>query len=330
MNLWTTLGIDHTSPSSINILSATSSSLVWEKHDYFDEQNQNSDTRPRLLIAQYDATGVGAQTGTGLSSSTSTYTAMLEETSRINRAYARHFGHDYLIVRGIYLTDDALLDSWWFHTKKFLRRGASADTISRKPSSRATYNKIAVLFYAIQQGCYDRLLLLDSDAMLYDFNRDMATSFFGSDDNNVMLVATRVGGPANNNRTSWNVNIGVTLWNLRHPEILSVAQKWKRRSLSRIRFGFRDDDQLPLQAVLRRISSSSSFFSHEKKQRPVLPVSTELGYAEGRFVKHFVRPSSKLWDDEQGSWKARLESIQKTAAKICQKHPSVCNNDTAA
>jgi hypothetical protein len=150
------------------------------------------------------------------------------------------------------------------------------------------------------------------------------------------LMAHRVGGgaavaaaaaergiqetTANSNRT-WNVNIGVTLWNLHHPLTAPVVQAWKYKSQRRIWFGQKDDDQKPLQTILRGISQSEN-------DRPVLAMDREFGYMGGKFIRHFIRPSSKSWTDDE-SIKQRIDGIARTGAEICQRYTTICNSTMA-
>jgi hypothetical protein len=77
------------------------------------------------------------------------YLEYLEKYGRSHSVKER-FSHDYMMALGVYLLGE------------------------ENPDSTATNDKIAVLFYAIDKG-YDRLLLLDSDSMLVNFEQDMAT-----------------------------------------------------------------------------------------------------------------------------------------------------------
>lgn len=292
--------------------------LTWKNF-----QNTNStrssltanQTATRLLIAQYDAGEVTRSETVGGRGAYFAYSALLDRTSTINMAYAQMYGHDYVLCRGLYLNQRSIFD--------FVsgRTASPADKYSLPPS-RSTYNKIAILLYALQHQ-YDRLLILDSDAVMYDFSRDVA--HFLHDADNVMLVAHRVGGTAKrgiqeiaSNRT-WNVNIGVSLWNLHHPMTAPVAQEWKYKSLRRIRWGRKDDDQKPLQVILRGIASS--------EDRPVLAIDREFGYMGGKFIRHFIRPSSKSWTDDE-SIKQRIDSIARTGAEICHRFAQICNSTT--
>jgi len=224
------------------------SSLTWELHEYSKMSRQSSTppadrTRPRLLIAQ----------------TTSDFYKPLFDIGRpLNQEYARIHSHDFVVARGIYLLDE---------TKN--------ETEASVPESRATYNKIALLSYALRQGKYDKLLILDSDAVIRDFDLDFAT--YGSDPR-VMLFghAVEAHQPANH----WNVNIGVGLWNLHQDLLRPTWYDWYNRSMSRVYHGMTDEDQEVLHDIFREMPDES---------RPVRGVNNHFCGNEGALIQHFMR-----------------------------------------
>jgi hypothetical protein len=146
-------------------------------------------SKNNLLISQYDS-GTDVYYGT-----------LLNLTRRVNQAYAKRYQFDYVILHGIA-----------FRTKPF-------DHTLRKPTaaSRSTYNKIILSQEAIVLQ-YDYVLILDSDAMMYDFTRDISTLV--PDDK--LLLAHQV----MEEKWYWNINIGVIVFNLRHPMIHRVVFVW--------------------------------------------------------------------------------------------------------
>jgi hypothetical protein len=62
--------------------------------------------------------------------------------------------------------------------------------------------------------------------------------------------------------STWDVNAGITLWNLRHPSTRMVAEEWLKSSLSDPKqVLLKNDDQYYLQRALQKISASSAFGS---------------------------------------------------------------------
>jgi len=262
----------------------------------FAEQRRQSTTttadktaRKQILIAQY--------------SGGSRYEALLNLTSPVNQAYALRWGHDYKLVTG------------------FLIHSHLNDT-TNIPESRSTYNKVMILEQAAKEAQYHLLLILDSDAMLFDFDRDLANFMT---QNNTLLVAHKV--KRDDVDSTSNINIGVTLWNLRHPATLQLARRWKERCLQRIRFqtGLCDNDQTPLQEILR------DELTENQRSELLFAVSDEFGYSHGRFVKHFIRPKASDWNDT--GIEQRTRKIRRAIHELCQKHfvnrsdqPDVCGD----
>jgi hypothetical protein len=161
---------------------------------------------------------------------------------------------------------------------------------------------------------YEALLLLDADAMIYDFSRDIADLL----PRDKLLVAHKVKN-TDSNYTA-NINLGVTLWNLQHPVLPIIVEKWKKLCLQRIlnRSNLDDNDQVPLQKLLNQLPDV-------QRQKLVLAVSHELGYGRGRLVKHFIRPNKKSWN--QTGLESRIQKIRTAIAEICtaiQPPPVFC------
>lgn len=127
---------------------------------------------------------------------------------------------------------------------------------------------------ALELG-YEFLLILDSDAMMFDFDRDISLAI----PLDKMIMAHKVLKYGRD----CNVNIGVVLWNLNHPLTARTLRLWKRRSLSRIMLGLRDDDQLPLQRVLSMLLRER--WRHNNRGNPIHAVQQEFQYGDGTMIK---------------------------------------------
>mmetsp|Transcript_28072 Transcript_28072/g.81151 ORF Transcript_28072/g.81151 Transcript_28072/m.81151 type:complete len:359 (-) Transcript_28072:55-1131(-) len=247
----------------------------------------------KMLIAQYDAGGAA---------SSGYYKEILNATSAINKVYAERYGHDYLLLRGFYLLPPTIAPKWL--------QPPPEETAA---ASLATYNKLAVLRLALENTeQYDSLLMLDSDAMVVDFAVDVATAYShmhsGSGRHgDILLAAQRVSG----NNNSWDVNIGVTLWNLQHALTRKVLTQWQRRCRWRLLTGRPAEDQKPLHAVLRRLGDA----------RPVLALGgDDFRYAAGTVIKHFIRPTSKSWKEDAYDSSKRMRDVQESARHVCLVH----------
>jgi hypothetical protein len=98
---------------------------------------------------------------------------MLNVTSHVNRANARRHRSDYAILHGVAFTVVPVWADYWFF------RGTT--NAEPPPPSRTTYNKIAILNDLIGSSTYDRLLLLDADALIADFDHSFAVMPFDRD-----------------------------------------------------------------------------------------------------------------------------------------------------
>ena len=276
--------------------------ISWEWKRYGSRSRSHSlatQNTQQILIAQYDAGGDHTN------NNNNSYAMLLNITSRINQLYAYQYQLDYVLLRGIV-----------FRT--------FYETSAQIPTSRATYNKVYILQKAIEWK-YDYLLLLDSDAMIYDFNRDITQLLLPPEK---MILAHQVVGHNNNQNEFYNINIGVTLWNIRHTLIRTIVRRWKILCYYRIIFQLDDNDQISLQNLLRyfvtfgRSLTSTNEYLHTNV---IEENHIDFAYRGGTFVKHFIRYNSKAWiqDDQH-----RIEEISKVANEICIRHEPMCNSSS--
>jgi hypothetical protein len=295
------------------------------------------------------------------------YESLLTLTSKANQAYAIKWGLDYILFRGIAFLGKHYNESCGIEMKQFVKNGLRIQeksellpSIFDEPTnsggmhapgsacpynfsqSRATYNKIVILQLLLHEETfrdkYDRVLIMDSDAMLYDFQRNIADYYVPEPDtekimteaefrnrSDYVLVAHKTNKSDSNNTGS--INIGVTLWNLRHPVTPFVVQKWQMRSIARMkRDNKSDDDQSPLQFILKED------IPIDRRERVVLGVSDEFGYGRGKFIKHFIRPNFSNWITQNTPFKSdkelnreRIMKIQNALDEVCKNHKPICD-----
>ena len=185
---------------------------------------------------------------------------------------------------------------YYYHNASTSSTSSSSDQPSESSSSfynyeaQSTFNKIPLLFRAMEESPskYDQVLILDSDTMIVDFDYDITSLLLSSesinpnddygeesesvsvDDNSLdgtesmidddlsyFLVAYRVW--KFEWLSTWDVNAGITLWNLRHPSTRIVAEDWLKMSLSDPKqILLKNDDQYYLQRALQKHSSNSN------------------------------------------------------------------------
>jgi len=89
----------------------------------------------------------------------------------------------------------------------------------------------------------------------YDINDNNTTSK-NADETSYFLVAYRVWSLDFSD--TWDVNAGITLWNLHHPTTRSLAENWLKLSLSHPKnVLLKNDDQYYLQRSLQKVSADS-------------------------------------------------------------------------
>lgn len=275
---------NYTNPSNV---SRNQSSCVprrkslWHLHSA--PKNTIRPSHKRLLIAQYSSFG--------------SYASLLEETAPLNKAYARKWNHDMLIVQGTAL----------------VLRGDRKDC--PLPEERSTFNKIPILMYALSHtDVYDQLLLLDADALISNMGFDITTVL--NDDE--MLAAQRV--DREDTRRTWNINNGITLWNLKHNMTKRISATWLQKAtiaLDGVReFGWsHNGDQHYLHLSLQ---------SEEGAVQMTNAVLELFRYSRGTAVKHFIRYDHSTWQGSENE--RRIAYIQESVNITCAQSPLDCKD----
>jgi hypothetical protein len=249
---------------------------LWEYENY-GEHNETKASK-RLLIGLYSGFGV--------------YSTLLAKTAHVNRAYARHWNHDVVLVQGAAL------------------RVKELDGDCEPPPHRATYDKIPLLQYAIEhKDKYDQLLILDTDALVYEMDFDVTTLLPKAR----MMAAQKV-HPTDNHQT-WDVNAGVTLWDLHHPRIQELAKEWLKHSKNGMENNYHpSNDQYHLHYTLKEGNYMDDIFALDE----------EFNYGHGTIVKHFIRkPQHKQWG-EAAILDNRENRIEIAIDHICKEHKQIC------
>ena len=210
------------------------------------------------------------------------YGQMLDITSVVNRAYARKFGYDYVSMMGMVL--------------------------GGKEPWHATFGKVEVLHQVLQTQQYDGLLLLDSDAILVDFDVDIADLV----EDQYALVAQYV----HPGEHEWNHNVGVSLWNLHHPMTAWLSERWRNLSLETLQSDTPADDQWLLQLTLR------DDINETVRNATISTVNRIFDYGYGTVVKHFIRLTA-FWNE---TLQDRIEELQHVSNQTCAQFTPHCHN----
>jgi hypothetical protein len=253
--------------------------VSWEWNRYSKNTTNTTGNNKRLLI--------------GLFSGFDKYARILELTAPINKAYASEWNHDLVVLQG---------------TAYIL----PIDGNCTPPGRRVTLNKIMLLRMALRKrDRYDQLLLLDTDAMMYDMTRDVTTLLPPGDDN-IMLTAERV--KLADPLATWNINAGVMLWNLHHPLTTAVCSDWDKHVTRDINKNNFHGDQYPLQKLLQKRDLRSKVHS----------VIEEFAYGHGTVVKHFIRRKKHQEWNDPNILDEREEKIKKVSKDLCEKYKHFC------
>jgi len=207
----------------------------------------------------------------------------------------------------------------------------------KAPSSHASIDKIRVLFEAIDSADqYDRLLLLDADAMIHDMDTDLSSLVGGSDDFVVMGPPILGEDGKRNKNKPWEISTGVTLWNLEHHLTRTIALEWFTYAKNAIIRGSYQSDEKYLHKALREFyNTNQDGLVTRNSDRDIgmieLLESRKFGNeSRGSVVKQFGVQKATDGDgnsdinvhDEQ--IKARRARMKKTAKEICDQYPDAC------
>lgn len=227
-----------------------------------------------------------------------TYAQLLDLTAPINKAYARRWGHTFLVIQG-----------------SLVVLAQERRTNCTPPEHRSTHNKMQFVKFGLSlRAYYDYLLILDADAMIYDFDRDISDLMPSTS----LLAANRVLAKKGvKKRATWKINAGVTLWNLHHPYTYHLADGWTQAAV-----GFMNGrnnnqgDQLFLYHVLKNNASM---------EESVYSLGKEFNYNKATVIKHVKRPDL-TYTIGKTALDSRSKVIQQFTREICDRFPSDCQN----
>jgi len=258
-----------------SLSSATISGFITPQHVAWDWLYYYSSDQQHNKSSLMNDTLVAQYTGTG-----GNYTMLLDITKTVNQAYAKRHGMDYLTVWG-----------------SILNSGLTGS---------ATFNKPYIVEEAILRG-YKYLFILDADALVVEMDRDFRDGAFVAPDR--VFAGQKVEHDDANE--THNINIGVTVWNLRHNKTIWLVNQWKRRLLnSPTLFSGSADDQYPLQRILY----------NALLDRSSPPLS--LGVDFNGFVSHVMRSSvgKKDWTFKDPGVQDRAVILQNLVNQVCAKY----------
>lgn len=257
--------------------------LYW--YDYRCMQSpthESMNATRRLLIVQ--SAGFG------------TYAQLLDLTAPINKAYARKWGHTMLVLQGTLVVLDY-----------------EVQTNCTPLEHRSTHNKMQLLKFGLRlRQHYDYMLILDADALIYDFSLDISNLMPST----AMMAANRAEPKkGQKKRATWKINAGITLWNLHHDYTQALAEGWTNAAVGYLngRNNY-SGDQIFLYHVLK---------NNATMEQSVYSFGKEFHYNKATVIKHIKRPHV-TYELGQTALDSRSDIIETFTQEICQSYPEDC------
>jgi hypothetical protein len=222
--------------------------------------------------------------------------SMLDVTSEINSLYANKFNFIY---------------------EKF---------VGKKSVANGIYNVIYHLQEEINSNSFDYLLLLDSDAFIFDQDVNLLSELCIPNEDYALICSagSLTGG------NTWDINAGVLLFNLKHASTQTISNTWKTNletDMENVEWngehstGHRPD-QAYLIVSLAGISSNNSSQCSTFVKRYNEDQLNYINY-EGSLIRHVL-------DDQHGdstwtgySFEQRLELVKQWTTEIKEKSYSL-------
>lgn len=224
---------------------------------------------------------------------------IVDVTSRINRAYAKQWGIDYVRLDGSMSAAGVL--------RNLLRMKASSKSL---PSSSRYSNDM--------KRDYDVVVMLDADAMVVDMDYNILDLFAPG-----FLIGT-IGGKRDGDGSTVELNdgAGIMFWNLNHEEIGPLSKLWRDELHTSFERGLIVDESSVLANVL-----SNTYSTRELKTlaQPLSP--SQVSYFSGNKVRFMRKPSEAVqktsWLDTD--WQDVAIVLEQTADAVCFKFFPKCD-----
>jgi hypothetical protein len=224
---------------------------------------------------------------------------IVDVTSRVNRAYAKQWGIDYVRLDGAIHAAEVL--------QSLLRMKAATDSspfLSR-------YSK------GVKRE-YDAIVMLDADAITVDMDYNILDLFAPG-----FLIGT-IGGRRDGAESTVELNdgAGIVFWNLKHAEIGPVSKLWADDLNALEERGLIVDESSVLANIL------SNTYSPRELKTLVQPLSPpQFSFFSGEAVRFMRKPSYAAqktgWLDTD--WKDIAIVLEQTADAVCFKFYPKCD-----
>ena len=203
------------------------------------------------------------------------YKPLLDLSQEINNKYAIKHGYGYFRYDGV--------------KKPF-----------NKDPSLSTFNRIYLLLDTLNEDKYEWVLYLDADAIVYDINKNLDEFIIHK---NKAIVACR--GGTDNPANFWDINIGVCLYNLKHPKMPYILENWKNmfefygKNISNTVDNWEKsqqklDDQNMLHIILKKDNTLCHVYYGEENEK--------MNY-NGPFIKQLIRGNKTTFESRLNDMK---------------------------
>ena len=205
----------------------------------------------------------------------------------------------------------------------------------KAPSAHSSIDKIRILFQAIDSDShYDRLLLLDTDAMIYGMDVDLTLLGDNDGDNDFVVVGSPIlkeDGKRDKDKP-WEISSGITMWNLKNPLTRVVALDWFNYAKNAIIRGSYQSDQKYLHKALKQYYSTNKDGVVKRNGDRDVSILQIIEDGNQFGVQKTLNTGNKnsetnakaLYADGE-KIEARLAWMEETSLQICAQYPDACN-----
>lgn len=190
----------------------------------------------------------------------------------------------------------------------------------KAPPSHSSIDKIRILFEAIDsESQYDRLLLLDTDAMMYDMDTDLVS--LGDGNNDFVVIGSPIlteNGKRDKNRP-WEISSGITIWNLENPQTRVLALDWFTYAKNAIIRGSYQSDQKYLHKALKQYYSTNPEGIVKRDEDRDISIIQVL-----EDEKQFGIRMTTAKENKSSNIEETLVQMEETAVQICDRYPDAC------
>ncbi|KAG7343365.1 hypothetical protein IV203_021310 [Nitzschia inconspicua] len=295
--------------------------LIWEWWKQGEKKISSSDKKKKLkgsTTKDPKVTSTSRRLMIGLYSGYDDYAKLLEQAVWSARVYGQKWGQNVTVVT--------------LQGTSFAPNGCRP-----KDDSQTTLNKIRLLFHAIDNSDeYDQVLLLDADALVYNMDVDLTTLL---DETKHLVAAQPL--PVTHKRERWEIHSGVTLWNLNHPYITSVAVDWfERATAAVVRGNYTNDQEFLHETLLAHLElqrQNETEYRHDNNNDDIRDDNFvlsferhECDFEEGTVVKQFIKDTFIDSQEDKANITSafledRLQRMQAAVEEICSKHATECD-----